>query len=59
MDVDFRAFFSNLAENLGSKLSNPSNKYNVLSLAQYHSHVDLTKTLIYYQPKKDYMLKLL
>ena len=28
---DFSAYFSNLAENLGSKLPNPSNKYSVLS----------------------------
>ena len=28
---DFNAYFSNLAENLGSKLPNPSNKYGVLN----------------------------
>ena len=30
---DFSAYFSNLAENLASKLLNPSNKYGVLPVA--------------------------
>ena len=34
---DFSAYFSNLAQNLVSKLPNPSNKYGVLSVAQYYS----------------------
>ena len=42
---DFSAYFSNLAENLVSKLVNPSNKYSVLSIAQYYSHLGLTKKL--------------
>ena len=46
---DFSAYFSNLAENLVSKLSNPLNKYGVLSVAQYYSQLELTKKLIYYQ----------
>ena len=40
---DFSAYFLNLAENLESKLPNPSNKYGVLSVAQYYSHLGLTK----------------
>ena len=40
---DFSAYFSNLADNLVSKLPNPSNKYGVLSVAQYYSHLRLTK----------------
>ena len=40
---DFSAYFSNLAENLVSKLANPSNKYGLLSVAQYYSHLGLTK----------------
>ena len=34
---DFSAYFSNLAQNLVSKLPNPSNKCGVLSVAQYYS----------------------
>ena len=55
---DFSAYFSNLAENLVSKLPNPSNKYGVLSVAQYYSHIGLTKKSIYYQQKKIMYLKL-
>ena len=40
---DFSAYFSNLAGNLVSKLPNPSNKYGMLSVAQYYSHLGLTK----------------
>ena len=36
---DFSPYFPNLAENLVSKLPNPSNKYRVLSVAQYYSHL--------------------
>ena len=39
----FSAYFSNLAENLVSKLPNPSNKYGLFSVVQYCSHLDLTK----------------
>ena len=50
---DFSVYFSNLAENLVVKLPNPSyNKYGVLSVAQYHRHLGLTKNLICYQQKK-------
>ena len=35
--------FLNLAENLVIKLPNPSNKYGVLSVAQYYNHLGLTK----------------
>ena len=41
---NFSVYFSNLAENLVSKLPNPSNKYDVVSVAQYYSHLELTKT---------------
>ena len=54
---DFSAYFSNLVENIVSKLPNPSNKYNVLPVAQYYSHLGLTKNLIYYQQKKIMFLK--
>ena len=40
---DFSAYFSNLTENLVSKLPNSSNKYGLLSVAQYYSHLGLTK----------------
>ena len=40
---DFSAYFSNLAENLMSKLPNTSNKYGVLSVAQYYTQLGLTK----------------
>ena len=42
---DLSAYLSNLAENLVSKLSNLSNKYVVISVAQYYSHLELTKKL--------------
>ena len=35
IDKDFRAYFSNVAENLMSKLPKPSYKYGVLPVAQY------------------------
>ena len=37
------AYFSNFAENLVSRLPNPSNKYSVLLLVRYYSHLELTK----------------
>ena len=40
---DFSAYFSKLAKNFVSKLPNPSNKYDVLSIAQHYSHLRLTK----------------
>ena len=51
----FSAYFSNLAENLVSKLPNPSNKYGVLLVAQYYSHLGLT----YLPTEKDHVLKIL
>ena len=48
-----------MAENLVSKLPNPSKKYRVLSVAQYYSHLGLTKKF-YLQPReKDYALEIL
>ena len=56
---DFSAYFSHLAENLVSKLPNPSNKYGVLSAAQYYSHLGLTKKLELLPTEKDYILETL
>ena len=50
--------FSNLAEDLVSKLPNPSNKYGVLSVAQYYSHLGLTKQFDLLPTEKDYALKI-
>ena len=55
----FSAFFSNLVENLLGKLPNPSNKYGVLSVAQYCSHLGLTKKFELLPTEKDYILKIL
>ena len=54
---DFSAYFSNLVENLVSKLSDPSNKYGVLSVAQYHRHSTLGLTYKYgfVKIEKDYI----
>ena len=41
-----------------SKLRNPSKKYDVLAVAQYFSHLGLTKKLIYYQQKKGCLIKI-
>ena len=46
-------------ENLASKLPNPSNKYGVLSVAQYYSHLGLTKKFDLLQTEKDYEFKIL
>ena len=40
------------------KLSNPPNKYGVLSLAQYYSHLGLTKKFDILPTEKDYVLKI-
>ena len=48
-----------MAENLVSKLPNPSNKYGVLSVAQYYSHLGLTKKFELLPTEKDYILKIL
>ena len=55
----FSAYFSNLAENLVWKLPNPSNKYGVLPVAQYYSHLMLTKKVELLPTEKDYILKIL
>ena len=41
------------------KLFNPPNKYGVLSLAQYYSHLGLTKKFDILPTEKDYVLKIL
>ena len=56
---DFSAYFSNLTENLVSKLSNTSNKYGVQSVAQYYSHLGLTKIFELLPTEKDYILTIL
>ena len=56
---DFSAYFSNLAKNLVSKLPNRSNKYGVLSLAQYYRHLGLIKKFELLPTEKDYILKIL
>ena len=59
MAKDFSAYFSNLAENLVSKLPNPSNKYGVLSVAPYYNHLGLTKRFDVLSTEKDYVLEIL
>ena len=49
----------NLAENPVSKLANPSNKYGVLSVPQYYSHLGLTKKFELLPTEKGYILKIL
>ena len=56
---DFSAYLSNLAENLVSKLPNPSNKCGVLSVAQYYNHLGLTKKFELLPTEKDYILQIL
>ena len=56
---DFSSYFLNLAKYLVSKLQNPSNKYFVPSVAQYYSHLGLTKNMIYYQQENIMYLRLL
>ena len=41
-----------------SKLANPSNKYGVLSVAQFHSHLGLTKKFDLLLAEKEYILKI-
>ena len=48
-----------MAENLRSKLSNPSNKISALSVAQYYSHLGLTKKFDLLPKEKDYILEIL
>ena len=54
---DFSAYFSNLAENLVSKLPNPPNKYGGLPVAQYYNHLGLTRNFDLLPTEKDYVLK--
>ena len=56
---DFSAYFSNLAEHLVSKVPNPSNKFGVLSVGQYYSHLVLTKKFHLLPTQKDYIIKIL
>ena len=55
---DFSAYFSNLTENLMSKLSNSSNKCGVFTVAQYYSHLGLTKKFNLLPTEKDYAVKI-
>ena len=48
-----------MAENLLSKIPNPSNKNGVLSVAQYYSYLGLTKKFDLLATEKDYVLKIL
>ena len=41
-----------------SKLPNPSNKYGLLSVSQYYSHLGLTKQFDLLPREKDYVLKI-
>ena len=59
MDKDFSTYFSNLTENLVSKLPNSSNRYGVLSVAQYYSCLGLTKNFDLLTTEKDYVFKIL
>ena len=56
---DFSVSFSNLDKNLMNKLPNLSNKYGVLSVAQYCSHLGLTKKFELLPTEKDYVSKIL
>ena len=55
----FSAYFSNFPENLVSIFPNLSNKYAVLSVAQYYSHLGLTKKFDLLPTKKYYIFKIL
>ena len=50
---NYSTYFSNLSEIFVSKLSNPSKKYGLVSVAQYYSHSGLTKKFIYNQQEKN------
>ena len=56
---DFSFYFSNLAETFLSQLLIPSNKYGVLSLAQYSTCLEMTKKFGLLPTEKDYILKIL
>ena len=48
-----------MAEILGSKPSNSSNKYSVLSVDRYYSYLGLSKKFDLLPTKKDYILEIL
>ena len=48
-----------MAENLVSTLPNPSNKYDMLSVAHYCNHLGMTKKFKIPPTEKDYILKIL
>ena len=48
-----------MAENLVNKLLNPSYKYGVFPVAQYYSHLGLTKKFDLLPTEKDYVFKIL
>ena len=50
---DFSAYFSNF------KFRNPSGKYCAISVAQYFSHLELTKKFDLLPTEKDYIIKIL
>ena len=56
---DFGPYFSNLAENLVNKLPNPSDKYNLLSVARYDDNLGMTKKFDLLPTEKDRILKIL
>ena len=56
---DFSAHFSNLTEKLVSKFPIPLNKYSVLLVAQYYSHLGLTKNFDLLPTEKENVLKIL
>ena len=59
MAEDFSVNFSNLPDNLLNKLSNPSDKYCLLSIVQYYSYFGLTKNFDLLPIEKDCILKIL
>ena len=52
----FSAYFSDVAKNFVTKLPNPSNKYDMLSVAQYYIHLGLTKRFELLAREKDFIL---
>ena len=54
----FSAHLPNLVENLVSKLPNSSNKYGLLSVGQFYSHLGLNTRFDLLPTEKDYVLKI-
>ena len=50
---------SEMAENLVNKLLNPSYKYGVFPVAQYYSHLGLTKKFDLLPTERDYVFTIL